>query len=417
MLRVLRVRDFRLLWAARAVAGLGTSMLVVAIPAHVFAVTGSVLATGVTLAFEYLPSLLLGPFAGVMADRWDRRRLMVATDLVHVLAISVALLARTPETIWLVYVAVLGQGSAAVLFRPAGQAHIPAVVGTGPALTSANALSAVTTGVVALGGPPLGGLLFAVNGIGAVVAASAAAALLSAATIAMTSARPRDGGPASRNVLASISQGLRHVRQAAATRGLLATNSLYLLANAALTALLVPFGVTRLGGSMEVGYLLSALGLGFLLGAPVSRRLADRHPARTTVAAGQALVAAAFALLFNSTALPLALVSAVLLGLPAVTVLVSVQSWVQRTTPEGLLGRVTSAFLTMEAAATMLGAFAGPAASELFGMTAALNAACAVALLSAPLTLWLVPRRPGRDLAGPAATGARRGRLPSPGGE
>ncbi|TDD12441.1 MFS transporter [Nonomuraea diastatica] len=408
MLRALRVRDFRLLWAARAVAGLGTSMLVVAIPAHVFAVTGSVLATGVTLAFEYLPSLLLGPFAGVLADRWDRRRLMVATDLVHVLAISVALLARTPETIWLVYVAVLGQGTAAVFFRPAAQAHIPAVVGTGPALTSANALSAVTTGVIGLGGPPLGGLLFAFNGIGAVVAASAAAGLLSAATIAMTSARPRDPGTASRNVLAGargIGQGLRHIGQAAATRGLLATNSLYLLANAALTALLVPFGVTRLGGSVEVGYLLSALGLGFLLGAPLSHRLADRHSARTTVAAGQALVAAAFALLFNSTALPLALVAALLLGLPAVTVLVSVQSWVQRTTPEGLLGRVTAAFLTMEAAATMFGAFAGPAVSELFGMPAALNAACVVALVSAPLTLWLVPRWSGRGVDGfpPAA--------------
>ncbi|TDC02093.1 MFS transporter [Nonomuraea longispora] len=413
MLRALRVRDFGLLWAARAVAGLGTSMLVVAIPAHVFAVTGSVLATGVTLAFEYLPSLLLGPFAGVLADRWDRRRLMVATDLVHVVAISMALLARTPETIWLVYVAVLGQGSAAVVFRPAAQAHIPAVVGTGPTLTSANALSAVTTGVVALGGPPLGGLLFAFHGIGAVVAASAAAGLLSAATIAMTSARPRDPGAAARDVLAGIGLGLRHVRHAAATRGLLATNSLYLLANAALTALLVPFGVTRLGGSVEVGYLLSALGLGFLVGAPLSRRLADRHSARTTVAAGQALVAAAFALLFNSTAPPVALVAAVLLGLPAVTVLVSVQTWVQRTTPEGLLGRVSSAFLTLEAAATMVGAFAGPAVSEVFGMPAALNAACVVALLSAPLTLWLVPRRPTREADGEIpAGGAAPARAP-----
>ncbi|TDD36787.1 MFS transporter [Nonomuraea terrae] len=391
----LRVRDFRLLWTARGIAGLGTSMLVVAIPAHVHAVTGSVLATGVTLAFEYLPSLLLGPFAGVMADRWDRRRLMIATDLGHALAISVALLAVTPETIWLVYLAVLGQGSAAVVFRPAAQAHIPAVVGTGPVLTSANSLSAVTTGVVGLVGPPVGGLVFAFAGIGAVVAASAAAGLLSAATIARTSARrtPPDPTAAPRRVLDEIRHGLRYVRRAAATRGLLVANSVYLLANAALTALLVPFGVTQLGGSVQVGYLLSALGLGFLAGAPVSRRLADRGAARTTVAAGQVLVAGAFALLFNSTALPVALAAAFLLGLPAVTVLVSVHTWVQRTTPEGLLGRVSAAFLTLEAVATMLGALAGPAVSEASGLRVALNAACVVALLSAPLTLWLVPRR------------------------
>ncbi|MFI7609743.1 MFS transporter [Nonomuraea terrae] len=399
----LRVRDFRLLWTARGIAGLGTSMLVVAIPAHVHAVTGSVLATGVTLAFEYLPSLLLGPFAGVMADRWDRRRLMIATDLGHALAISVALVAVTPETIWLVYLAVLGQGSAAVVFRPAAQAHIPAVVGTGPVLTSANSLSAVTTGVVGLVGPPVGGLVFAFAGIGAVVAASATAGLLSAATIARTSTRtstrtsarrtPPDPAAAPRRVLDEIRHGLRYVRHAAATRGLLVANSVYLLANAALTALLVPFGVTQLGGSVQVGYLLSALGLGFLAGAPVSRRLADRGAARTTVAAGQVLVAGAFALLFNSTALPVALAAAFLLGLPAVTVLVSVHTWVQRTTPEGLLGRVSAAFLTLEAVATMLGALAGPAVSEGSGLRVALNAACVVALLSAPLTLWLVPRR------------------------
>ncbi|MFD0475786.1 MFS transporter [Nonomuraea thailandensis] len=183
----LRVRDFRYLWAAGAAGGFGTSMLVVAVPAHVYAVTGSVLATGVTLAFEHLPSLLLGPVSGVLADRWDRRRLMIATNLAHALAISVVLLARTPETIWLVYVAVLGQGAASVFFRPAVRAHIPATVGTGPALTSANAVSAVTTGVVGLAGPPLGGLLFATSGVEAVVAAAAAAGLLSATAIARTS--------------------------------------------------------------------------------------------------------------------------------------------------------------------------------------------------------------------------------------
>ncbi|GAA3550009.1 MFS transporter [Nonomuraea rosea] len=399
MVSALKVRDFRLLWGARAIAGLGTSLLVVAVPAHVYAVTGSALATGVTLAFEYLPSLLLGPFAGVPADRWDRRRLMIATDLLHALAISVALLARTPDTIWLVYAAVLGQGTAGVLFRPAAAAHTPSVVGTGPALTSANSLGAVTTGVVGLSGPPLGGLLFATSGIDGAVAASVTASLLSAAAISRIAKRPRDTAPAegpaaaaARRVLADIGDGLRHVRRAAVTRALLATNSLYLLANAALTALLVPFAVTHLGGSVQVGYLLSALGLGFLVGAPISRRIVDRFATRPALATGQALVAGAFALLFNSSSLPLALAAAVLLGLPGVTVLVAVQTRMQRATPEGLLGRVSSVFLTAEAAATMIGALAGPAVSELSGLPVALNAACALTLLSALLTLWLLPK-------------------------
>ncbi|MEV0616325.1 MFS transporter [Nonomuraea sp. NPDC050404] len=388
----LRVRDFRYLWAGRSATRLGTSMLVVAIPAHVYAVTGSVLATGVTLAFEFLPSLLLGPVTGVLADRWDRRRLMIAADLLHSAAVSVVLLAGTPETIWLVYAAALGQGTAATLFHPAAQAHIPVMVGTGPTLTSANAINATTTGVLGLAGPALGGLLFATAGVEAVVAVAAAAGLLSAAAISRTARHPRT--PESRERLATVrrelGQGLRLVLRGPATRALLATNAVYLLANAALTALLIPFGVATFGGTTGVGYLLSALGLGFVVGAPVSRRLVDRFAPRPTIATAQALVGGAFLLMFNATSLPVAMTAAFLLGLPGVTVLVAVLTHVQRAAPGEYLGRVTAAFLTVEAAANLIGALAGPALSELAGLPVALNAACAVTFLSALVTLILV---------------------------
>ncbi|NJP98895.1 MFS transporter, partial [Nonomuraea sp. FMUSA5-5] len=98
--------------------------VLVAIPAHVYAVTGSVLATGVTLAFEHLPSLLLGPVSGVLADRRDHRRLMITASLAHAAAISVVLLARTPGTIWLVYAAARGAGGDVGVLPP-GRAGAP----------------------------------------------------------------------------------------------------------------------------------------------------------------------------------------------------------------------------------------------------------------------------------------------------
>jgi hypothetical protein len=69
MLGALRIRDFRLLWSARLVSLLGPWLLVIAIPAHVFTLTGSVAATGLTVAAEFLPVALLAPVAGVIADR------------------------------------------------------------------------------------------------------------------------------------------------------------------------------------------------------------------------------------------------------------------------------------------------------------------------------------------------------------
>ncbi|GII03550.1 MFS transporter [Planobispora takensis] len=390
MLRVLRMRDFRLLWVARLNATLAAGLLVVAVPAHMYAVTGSALATGLTLAVEYLPVLVLGPFAGVVADRWDRRRLMAGTDLVRVPVVCLLLFARTPETVWLVYPAVLAEGAAATLFRPAAQAHTPAVVGTGPALTGANALNAVTSGTVGLVAAPLGAALFAAFGIGAVVTASAAGYLASATAIAFTRPYSRDRGPC-RRVPAELRDGLSHLRRSPVARALLAAGGVYLAANAALTAMLVPFGVTYLGGGTNVGWLLSALSAGFLLGAPISRRIVERFSARTAIGCGQILVAGAFCVMFNARSMPVALIAAFLLGIPGVTVLVAVQTWVQRTSPAALLGRVSAAFLTVEAAATVLGAFAGPALSELAGPPVALNAACATTLAAAVLTFCLVP--------------------------
>lgn len=391
MLRALLVRDFRLLWAARLAAMTGAGLLVVAVPAHVYAVTGSVLATGFTLAAEYLPVLLLGPFAGVAADRWDRRMLMLCTDLAQAAAVPLVLLARAPDTVWLVYLAMLGAGTAAVLFRPAAQAHTPAVVGTGRLLGDANALSALSTGVVTLAAPLLGGLLYATAGVRAVVAVAIGCSLLSALAIACTRRRPR-ARAAAPAVLTDLRHGLHYVRHAATTRALLAGNTIYLLANAALTAMLVPFAVSRLGGGAEVGYVLSALGLGFVLGAPLGRRI--RLPLRTAVTCGQALVAGAFFVLFNAPSLVVALVAAVLVGVPGVFVLVTVQTWVQRATPDGLLGRVSAVFLTTEAAATLAGALAGPVLGELAGLAVALNAACSLSLAAAAVSFLLVPRDP-----------------------
>lgn len=94
--------------------------------------------------------------------------------------------------------------------------------------------------------------------------------------------------------------------------------------------------------------------------------------------------------MFNARSLPVALVAAVLLGIPAVTVIIALQTWLQRTTPAALLGRVSAVFITAEAAASMVGALAGPALS-VFGLPIALNAACTVAAGAAVLTFFLVP--------------------------
>ncbi len=115
MFHALRIRDFRLLWGGGLISSLGSWLLVLAVPAHILAATGSLRDTGLALAAQYLPQLALGPAAGVIADGWDRRRLMIGTNLFCAGAVTVMLLGTSPGRYWVLYAALIAENAGAVL--------------------------------------------------------------------------------------------------------------------------------------------------------------------------------------------------------------------------------------------------------------------------------------------------------------
>jgi MFS family permease len=387
--QALMVRDFRLLWGANLVSGLGSWLLVVAAPAHVLGSTGSLLATGLVVAAEYLPVLLLGPVAGVLADRVDRRLLLIGTDVAR--AGAVALMFAAGQAPWIVHVAVLAESVASVVSVPAMQAHVPAVVGTGRLLSSANALQAVVTGTVRLVGGPLGAALLVVVGFPVLVGIDVATYVVSALAVAVTRSSDR---PGTRGTRPSFRAGLRVLRGHPVVAALLPATGVFLMANAALSALLVPLGVERLGGAPAVGVVLSALGVGFLAGAPLLRLLVDRTPVRRLLAGAQAVTAAGFVLLVNASWLPQAVAAAVVIGTAGSVVLGAPRTVTQRSVPGSALGRVGAVFGIVEAAATLAGAVLGPVGAQFAGLGAAANGAVVLAVAGALVTVLVVPRAP-----------------------
>src|SRR5215469_9278570 len=190
MLEALRIRDFRLLWTGSLISSVGSWLLTIAIPAHVLMATGSLRDTGLTLAAQYLPMLILGPVAGVFADRWDRRRLMTAANVFCAGSVALMLSGTAPGRYWILYVALIAENGGAVLIAPALQARTPAVVGTGALLSSANSLNSVSSGAVRLIGGPLGGMLLAAYGIRTLIWADCASYSLAAVAMFLTP-RPR----------------------------------------------------------------------------------------------------------------------------------------------------------------------------------------------------------------------------------
>lgn len=406
VLAALRVRDFRLLWGAGLVSSAGSWLLVLAVPAHVFMVTGSLAASGLTQAAEYLPLLVLGPVAGVFADRCDRRRLMIGADLLRAGAVALMLLGASAQRSWVLYLALVAEAGGTVIFTPALQARTPEIVGTGKLLTSANSLTAAGRGVVRLLGGPLGGVLLALAGFRALVCGDAASYLLSALALAMTSRQPGTGQArrpagagvdrprmaAVRDVRRELAEGVRAVRGHRAPRALFLVTVVFLAANAALSAVVVPFGVSRLGGSRNTGLLFAALGIGFLLGTPAVRVLMERIPPRRLLTVTLSATAAASYLLFRSPSLVPALAAAVAVGMFGSMTLVAAQTALQRAVPGPVLGRVSAAFLAGEAGVTLLGAVAGPVLAQIAGFTGLAAVSCAAMSAAAVLAHLLLPR-------------------------
>lgn len=395
MFRALRIPDFRLLWGGGLVSSLGSWLLVLAVPAHILAVTGSLRATGLALAAEYLPQLALGPVAGAVADRWDRRRLMIGTSLGCAAAVAVMLLGTSPGRYWVLYAALVAENAGTVLYAPARQARTPAIVGTGPVLSSANSLTSASNGLVRLIGGPLGAVLLGVCGISWLIGADVLSYLLAAGAMLLTSRpgpRPPGRLAVASTVTRDLAEGARILRRQPVAWALLPVAALFLTANASLTAVLIPFGVQRLG-STRTGLLLSCLGAGFLLGAPVVRVCLDRADPGLLLTVTLTATAGAYFLLFTSTSLASALPAATAVAVFGSMSLTVQQTTLQRVIPGPALGRVSSVFLTAEAAATLAGSVAGPFLAQAAGLTAAAAAASLVTLGAATLAYARVRSR------------------------
>src|SRR3712207_168573 len=171
---------FLRLWIGQGVSFLGDGVSMVALVVLIVQITGSASAVGGALVARLLPTIA-SPLAGVLADRLDRRVVLVASDLARaVLALGLIFV----RDLVILYVLVFLMGLARTIFNPTIRAAFPGVVGGGD-LTRANALISGTFSVSETAGPALGGLLVATVGVDAAFVLDAATYLISAALLSL----------------------------------------------------------------------------------------------------------------------------------------------------------------------------------------------------------------------------------------
>jgi DHA3 family macrolide efflux protein-like MFS transporter len=162
-LQLARNRQFSLLWVGQAVSLFGDRVHYVAL-AFLVTTRGTPLELGITFAATAIPNVVLGPLAGALVDRWDRRRTMIACDLLRAVIVLTVPFA-IEINILLVYLAAFAIATVTLLFRPAKAAVVPQVVGEGDLVTANSAISVAETAADLFGLPLAAVIVASLSGI------------------------------------------------------------------------------------------------------------------------------------------------------------------------------------------------------------------------------------------------------------
>ena len=271
-LAVLQNRDFRILWAGRAIHELSRRMELLVLGYLIYQMTSSAFQVGLIAVFLNLPRPFMSPFAGVLADRLDRRRIMIGVHATFfVIAIVLAgLLITEAIQAWHVYAAAFLQGSVKVLDDPSRRTAIADLAGS-EHLASAMSLETITNNSGKILGPFAGGALVA--GPGFVVAYGILAALDLAVLLLMIRLRLPNRAPASGAQIAVWQSLLEGVRHSISNRMVLGVLCISLIMNALVLPVqyFIPVIASELlmVGPTLGGLLGSAEGIGTLIGASI----------------------------------------------------------------------------------------------------------------------------------------------------
>jgi MFS transporter, ENTS family, enterobactin (siderophore) exporter len=366
-------RDFKVVLSSQAVSALGDGVSFTALPLLVLALTGSGLAMGVVGAVQALPDLAFGMFAGALADRSDRRRMMFLADLgraglTALIPLSVALGGPTMVVILLV---AAPMSVLRAFFLAGYTASVPALVGR----SQVGRANSVFEAIYSLGyivGPAIAGVLAATIGPGPTLAIDAVSFALSALGLAFVRRdlrapvdRPRQP------LLTEIREGIDYILGVPPLRTIIAYWGCVAICFAPLVTALAVRVTRDLGQAPSVlGVLLAAYGVGTVAGSLVSARVIGRVPPGIVLLGGSFVIGVALIVMALATDVPVLLGVGLVAGVAQSMVLVTYITLRTAYSPDALLGRIGSTARTISLGLQPIGLLVGGALIDRVGGSA-----------------------------------------------
>ena len=400
----LQKRDLRLLFGGLVISATGTWAYNVALLAYVFDKTHSLGWVGAAGLARFIPSLLLGAYAGVVAERFERVRVMVSSDLLcMVFQALLAIVAFADAAPGLVIALAALTSIANLPYNPAVSAMIPQIADSDE-LAAANALNGTIENLTVITGPAVGAGLLALGSPSTVFVINAASFLLSAVIVMRMKVRSRpvdvtESGEA--GVVEQMLVGVRTILHNPSARVPVAFCGLVSFVYGTDTVLFIGVSDTKLHtGAEGFGYLLTGLGVGGVLATVFVNRIAASSRLALAITAGAVLYCLPTALLAVIHSPELAFALQILRGGATLVVDVLAITALQRAVPPETLARVFGVFFAFFLGAIALGTLVTPPIVDAFGLNAALLimafGPAALALLGYPALARLDQRAAAR---------------------
>jgi predicted MFS family arabinose efflux permease len=377
-LRVLRHRDFALVQLGTGISAIGTWMQYVALAWGIHQLTPWPFAVALSLVAQFTPSLLLSPFAGSIADRFDRRRVVIIGNIVMIgpaVAIGVLVTLRAQTILWLLGLAALG-GAAQAMTQPATSAIVPQIVPTDE-IAQAIAGSSVISNVTRIVGPSLGAL--AIDQLGLASAFYLNGLSFLGVVVAWLWVRPTPSRTEHHESFGQQTrEGLRYARSNPQVLQLLLL-AVVMSAVVFQSALLPVIASTVLhSGAGGFGLLQSAGGPGAILGAVVAGEIITDRRRRVALVGGSLLVGGGYALVAVSRSLWLSAGGVAIFGFSFFLVNAIGQTVLLTATPAQYRGRVMGLFSMVTVGGIPVAALVGGGLGSWLGPTQAVGVAAVI---------------------------------------
>jgi MFS transporter, DHA3 family, macrolide efflux protein len=371
MFAIFRKRDFSLMWSAQLVSTIGSALTDLAAGILVFKLTNSALNVGLVLMVTAIPTLFVGLFAGVFVDRFDRKKILLASDLLRaaiVLMIPIAFNALGPDTGMIaMYALLFASATVRTFFDPAWESVLPEIASEDE-LTSANSFLSISSfGSTAIGFA-LAGLLagidlhlpFYIDSVTFLVS------FVLVFLVRVPKVPPADEDTSVSVVIENLTGGAKYLWQTPILRSLFLINLPIMVSFGLWNVLLLPMAIRVLNASeFEYGLQEGVTSVGFVLGSLVMARYGDRLAEGTWMVGGTILMGTFGVLYGLAPNIQVAIVLVMVTGFLNSPMGLGRRLLMQKNIPREMRGRVFSAFAVSRDVLFLIG-MAGAALADVF---------------------------------------------------